>query len=396
MVDRPRVVIDENGIHKPTFEECYTYVRDAFREANGLDIVWEPEDRDTQFLSIIAAAMDDGHSDTVAAYNSFRPQYAQGVALSTLGKIQGITRKIPTYSTVLVRVSGRTGTIIDGGIVTDALGRKWNLPAIVVIPDVGQIDVTATASEKGAWLALVGTVNKIFTPQVGWQGAVSISDATPGAPIERDGEFRQRYGYSASLPAVSSFDALRAAIGNINTVPRSRIYRNDSPGVDARGIPGHSIAVVVDGGYVPEIVAAIALKKGEGVATFGTQSAVTAPTAEGVSQRIYFSITRSIPITFSMSIIPLNGFTEDIKTAIMQSLTDWVNAHEIGDLVALADAYLAARLYGAEDSRTYKIVPGTLKMARDHQLFSEADIQLRFDEGAFSQLFYNSVTVLLT
>lgn len=382
MGNTPIVAIDATGAHKPTFAECLAYFKTSYASIYGQDVIDQPDDRDTQWLSLMAAALDDVNAETIAAYNSFLVAFAQGVGLSSLVKINGIKRKTPSFSMVDVLISGVVGTEIDSGLVKDDLGQVWALPATVIIPPAGQILVTATATVAGALTAAANSVTSIFTPVAGWQSVTNPAAATVGAPVEKDAQLKARQSFSASLPALGTSDGLISAIAATLGVVRYQFYANSDPGPDSYGIPGRSIAVVVDGGDANILASIIKLKKGEGVATFGTTEIALQPNSYGVVQSVRFSRPRSVQITYALRVVPLAGFTADIKLAIQKALADFTNATAIGGFVELADAFTAARLTGAQ-SKTFRIVPGSLLVARDGLAPSEQDISLAFDEAAY-------------
>ncbi len=74
----------------------------------------------------------------IAAYNSFSPGFAQGAGLSSIVKINGIARKVPSNSQCVVTIVGQAGAQITNGIIGDNLnlGTQWALPALVTIPPV--------------------------------------------------------------------------------------------------------------------------------------------------------------------------------------------------------------------------------------------------------------------
>ena len=387
----PVCVIDSSGIHKPLFSTCLAYYQAQYGSIYGIDLVNDAADRDTQFLAARAAALDDVNSATVAAYNAFRPEYAQGVGLSSVVKINGISRLVPSYSTAIGLVVGVVGTTITNGIVKDDQGYQWALPASVVIPSTGQISVTVTCTTLGAIRALRGTINSIFTPSVGWQSFASTSDAAIGAPVEVDALLRQRQAISASLPAIGSIEGLIAAIAATPNVVRYRGYENETPITNSIGIPGNSIAMVIDGGNQTDLAILIGMKKGQGVRTYGTLSVPLPTDPAGINRFISFSTPINVPVTYSLTVQSLSGFTNDIKAQIQSSIATWNNALGIGNGVPLSDAYMPARLFGGTGSTTFRVVPDSLLVARSGAAPSAADVPMAFNEAPYCISNYVSI-----
>lgn len=389
----PICTIDETGIHRPTFDECLSYVEALYRGIYGQDVYIEPDTQDGQFLGLLAQAIHDTNGMAVAVYNSFSPTTAQGVGLSTIVKLVGISRGVPTRSTALVRCEGVVGTVITNGLVADIDGFEWALPTVVVIPPEGFVDVTATCFELGDIRASTGEINEIVNTQPGWQECYSIADASPGAPVETDGQLRQRQAFSASLPALGAAKGLQAALAALTGVRRLRVYQNDMPGADEWGIPGNTIACVLDGGSARDIVDTIYLKKSSGVKTHGTHELLTLPDEYGFTSRVRYSPVVNTPVSCGLTVKAGVGFTTDVRQQIADSVAAWVNGRGIGVSVQLADAYMAARLHGAEDSKTYTIIPGSLMLARDFLEFDEQDILMAYNEAPFAESSYVDIKV---
>jgi len=89
-----------------------------------------PDSQDGQWLAALASAINDSNQAAVMVFQSFSPTYAQGVNLSSLVKINGLTRLVATNSTAVGNVVGVAGTVIANGSVADTAGNIWNLPAL--------------------------------------------------------------------------------------------------------------------------------------------------------------------------------------------------------------------------------------------------------------------------
>lgn len=378
----PTTTVDATGVHVPVFADIVTALQTNYGVIYGSDIDWDNSTQDAQFIGLIATAINNANMTAGAVYNSFSPSTAQGIGLSTNVKLNGITRNVASYSTVGVLIIGEIGTTITNGVVEDNNGNLWSLPSSVTIPSAGQITVTATAQQIGALLAAPNTITTIYSIGVpGWQSVTNSSAASPGAPVETDAALKARQSISASLPALGPTLALQAALETVPNVSAIRIYENSASATDSTwGIPGHSLAVVVSGGDITTIAGLISLKKSQGVNTYGNLAIQLPADAAGIIRTINYSIPTQVPITFSLTIYTLTGFTTDIQAQIQASLANWANAGGIGGYLGIADAYMAARLYGGTNSNTFRIVPDTLLMARDGGVPTAADLPMAYDE----------------
>jgi uncharacterized phage protein gp47/JayE len=330
--------IDETGVHVPEYQEILDDLKARWREIFGQDLYLEADSQEGEMLQIFALACSDAYQFAVAAYQSFSPQTAQGAGLSRMVKINGIRRRPAARSQADVRVVGVAGTVILGGIVEDVAGRKWNLPASVTIPYEGEITVAAVAQELGAVRAQPGEIRKIATPTRGWQSVENPGPATPGAQVESDAELRQRQTYSVALPSSSVFEGILGAVASLSGVARLRGYENDTDQPDANGVPGHCVALVVEGGDPQEIATTIHRKKTPGTGTYGALNASVAD-KYGIVSDIRFFRPAIVPVAVDLEIRAYPGYSAEITDRIKDNLAAYVNGLGIGSPVLLSRLY---------------------------------------------------------
>ncbi|WP_344234495.1 baseplate J/gp47 family protein, partial [Cupriavidus gilardii] len=321
--------IDASGITAPTYAEVLEYLKDQYRAIYGPDVYLEADSQDGQLLGVFAKAISDANSVAIAIYRSFSPATAQDDALSSNVKINGIARKVASFSTADLVIVGQAGTTITNGIAKDSNGIQWALPASVVIPPEGQVTVTATCLTIGAVSAAAGAINQIGTPTLGWQTVTNPAAAAEGAPVEMDAALRQRQTVSTALPSRTVLDGIIGAVSNITGVSRLVAYENDTSVTDSNGIPSHSISLVVDGGDADAIANAIAVKKTPGSGTFGTTSVVTTD-VYGRAITIRFFRPKDAPVTAVVNLKALAGYTNQTGDDIKQAVADYINGVAIG------------------------------------------------------------------
>jgi len=341
--------IDASGITAPTYAEVLEHLQDKYRAIFGPDTYLEEDSQDGQLLAVFAASINDANATTVAVYRSFSPATAQGDALASNVKINGIAKKAASFSTADLLVVGQAGVTINNGIAKDSNNNQWTLPPIVTIPPGGAITVTATCVSLGAVSAAAGTINQIGTPTRGWQTVTNPDAAAVGAPIETDAALRQRQTVSTALPSLTVLDGIIGAVSNIAGVTRRRAYENDTNATDANGIPAHSISLVVEGGDSTAIAQAIAAKKTPGAGTFGA-TAIVVLDVYGRPITIRFYRPSTAAMTAAVSLKALSGYTSAVGDAIKQAVSDYINAVAIGGgesgAVEWADAITAANSVG--------------------------------------------------
>ena len=99
--------IDANGITAPTYADVLEYLKEQFRGIYGADTYLEADSQDGQLLAVFASAINDANAVAIAIYNSFSPSTAQGAALASNVKINGITKHASSYSTADLLLVGQ-------------------------------------------------------------------------------------------------------------------------------------------------------------------------------------------------------------------------------------------------------------------------------------------------
>jgi uncharacterized phage protein gp47/JayE len=380
------VQITDTGVIGPSYADVLQQLRVMYWGIYGSDADLDADSQDGQFLAVLAQAIFDCDQAVIDAYNSFAPDKARGVQLSSLVKLNGLRRAVATNSQVDVAVSGTVGSQIINGVVGDSLGlgTRWDLPTLVIIPVPGVITVTATSEDPGAIVAPHNSITKILTPTAGWQTVTNgVNDTTPGQPVESDAELRVRQTKSVALPSLTIIDGIYAAIDAISGVQRLLIYENDTDITDANGVPSHSITVVVSGGDVTAIVNAISLKKSPGTGTFGTTSRLVFD-SRGVPNTIKFFQLTAVPLKTQITIHPVAGYISTTGDALKQAVVDFINALDIGEDSYTVRLYSPANLGGTGVGATYIVTD--IKQAKLTGGLSGADVPIAFNEGATASL----------
>jgi uncharacterized phage protein gp47/JayE len=371
-------IIDEFGITAPDYQDILEYLQGQYRAIFGADVYLEADSQDGQFLAIVAASINDSNAAAIAIYNAFSPATAQGEGLSSVVKINGISRLVASNSTVTVTLGGTVGTTINNGEVSDGTN-TWTLPPTVTIPSAGEIAVTATAKEAGSIPAQAGTITQIATPVFGWSTVTNAAAATVGAPIETDAALRVRQSNSVALPSQTVLEGMVGAVQSVTGVTRVKAYENDTNSTDSDGLPAHSIALIVEGGDSALIAEAIANKKTPGCYLYGS-TAVSVIDDYGLSQTVRYSSPTLVPISVSIELDALTGYTTAIADEIKSTLVAYVENMDIGQDVIITRLYVPAQLSGAVNSTKYEIT--ALEAAEKPGAPGTTDISIGFDELA--------------
>jgi len=373
------VYIDAAGFHYADYPTVLAYIQDQYRTIYGQDVYLEADSQDGQWIAAQALMIYDMMQMAASVYTSFSPLTAIGDALSRNVQINGISRRVATYSTADLRIIGTHGTQILNGVAEDSAGIKWRLPATVTIPSGGEITVTATAEPIGAITAGANTINKIATPTLGWQSVNNLSAATVGVAVESDGELRIRQAQSTMIPSQTVMDGITGAVQSLAGVTRARGYQNSANTTDANGIPAHNIAIVAEGGTTQSIADVIARKKPPGIPTYGTTSATTYD-QQGVPNIINFYRPTVATISIEVSITAGIGYVASMIDDIKAALVAYIATLKIGDDIYLTKLFVPANLLNQVSVQTFDVTQ--IRIKKNSGSWVTSNITLAFNEVA--------------
>lgn len=385
--------VTAEGISAPDYQTVLDAITGYFQQIYGSDAYLDPDSKDGQMVALVALAIHDANNTAISVYRSFSPSTALADALTSNVKINGITRRAATNSTVDELIEGEAGTLITNGSVKDANGIIWNLPAQVAIGIDGTVIATATCSVAGAVAAPAGSVNKINTPTRGWVSATNPQAATVGVAAETDAELRVRQSQSVALASLTPFDAVDGAIANVEGVTRHKLFENDTEVTDANGLPAHSISAVVEGGDATVIANTIRSVKGQGVSTFG-MTVVVVTDRYGNPYTIRFSRPVDIPVFVSITLRALTGYTSDVGDEMKAAVASYINSLAIGDSVLLSRVYSPANLgvVSGGNARYYDIME--LLIGRSADSVAAANLTVLYDEAVSCGVENIEITVM--
>ena len=341
------IVVGPTGITVPTYADVLGYFTAQYQSIYGSDVVLTPDTQDGQWLGVLSQVLYDYSQSALLVFNAYSPASAQGAGLASVVKINGLSKLVPTASTVQLNLVGQAGQAINNGLVGDNLGlnTSWALPSTVTFPGGGAISVTATCTTLGAVGAAIASLTVILTPTQGWQTVTNPAIASVGAPTETDAALRARQSKSVALAALTPLEAIYANVANVTGVGAVAIYENDTGVTNSNGLNPHSIAVVVTGGVSTAVAAAIAATKSPGTGTNGTTSVVVID-SNGVPDTINFYYVTEVPVFVTVSLTPLSSFVATTKTLIQSVVVALLNGLSIGTDSYLSRLYNAANLSG--------------------------------------------------
>ena len=381
--------ISAAGIDAPDFAKILAVLNERVREIFGDDIYIEPDSQDGQLLGVYSLALSDLNAAAVAAYNAFSPATAQGNGLSSVVKINGLRRKLPSRSQAEVRIGGVVGTVIRNGIVSDGTTR-WTFPE-VTIPPAGVVTVTATAEVDGAIQAAAGTITQISTPVRGWQTATNPLAAIEGRPVESDAELRIRQTRSVAKPSQSLWESMYAALWQLDGVRRVAGYENPTHEYDANGLPPHSVCYVVEGGDAEAIGQTLLLYKNPGCNTVpDSTTSPPFPSPQDVHltikdytndwRKINFYRPKYRRIKVAISLEPGVGWSADVQAQLKAAVVTYINGLAIGADVSYFRLSSPINMCNKAFVDAYNVTD--IQISADAAPPARADIEIGFREAA--------------
>lgn len=378
--------IDETGIHLPLYQDVLDKINDDCRRIFGADIYLEPDSQDYQVNAEVADLWSDVANLAQLVYNNRSIQFAQGVSVDGLLKINGLKRLKATQSFVVVTCTGEPGTVINGGIVSDSVGTiLWELED-TVIPESGSIDVYATCKTPGQIYADAGTLVQIVTQTRGWASVTNKSNAIVGKDIESDAAAKARQAISTARPSKTVLQGLEGGVAEITGVLRYRIYENDTGETDEHGIPEHSVCCVVEGGDTEDIGNEIYLRKTPGCGTFGdVKVTVVSPNPElDNPPPISFFRPTYVDIYAYITVRKRVGFVDTLTEQIKESVATFINSLKIGEGVSISLLQAIAQSVVPDlHNPVFTLSPSTpLVIGKSTESMQESDIEIGFRAAA--------------
>lgn len=250
----------------------------------SIDSQWNirPESIDGSAIAINSEMLANLDDEIGLAYSACDPDTASGQSLVNLAAISGVPKKLGTYSTATVSLTGVTGTVVNAGskVRNKDTGTLWTTQSQIIIPST----VIVKCDERGAKTAGVGDLSIIATPIGGWQGVTNSNAADLGRNDESISELRVRRNNSVSKPGSNQIDNMYGEIASLDGITHLKVDENYENTTDSNGLKPHSEIIIVSGGDSNEIAKAIARKKNPGCglnkdnATFKNQEVIQTTT----------------------------------------------------------------------------------------------------------------------
>lgn len=293
-----------------------------------IDPLWNLDPSTPDGLKIASDSETFANLDEAAqaAYNSKDPDKARDLELNIVSSLSGAVRDDGSPSTIGLSLTGVNGTLIEAGktVASTVDDTQWTTDTDVTIAG-GVAVVNATAVINGATAADIATITNIVDTVGGWQTVTNDAIAVLGENQESNAELRLRRQITVGRPGNNQIDSMLGEIGTVDNVGRFRIYQNVTSVTDGNGLPGHSIAAIVEAGDDQAIAEAMFVKLNPGVEMYQAGTPVSVIVTSSIHATNIQDIKFSRPVVDDMNVVvtvindgTLVGSTEqDIKDAIL-------------------------------------------------------------------------------
>ncbi len=258
-------ILDQNGLQVETAAEITAILDSGLQGIYGADSNLDSNSPDGQEIGIITQIATDIRELATSVYTSFDPDQAVGVILDQRATINHIKRGGGTYTiqpinlTIVgtVTLQGLGDAINDpngtGYTVQDGSGNKFILAATVTLI-AGTYPLNFRAQQIGN---VNVPVNTLTQPVTVINAVVAINNPnaalTVGQDQETDPQFRTRRSQSVAIASNGFLNGIKAKILTLVGVTEGEVYMNVGDTIDANGIPGHCIWLIVAGGSNSDI-----------------------------------------------------------------------------------------------------------------------------------------------
>ncbi|QDH85509.1 baseplate J-like protein [Proteus phage vB_PmiP_RS51pmB] len=312
------LTVTSKGIMTENLTDIIARLELKFKEIYGDDIDLSPDTPDGQVLGVFAQELANCNDVISFCVRMLNPYTATGRWLTDRALYAGLERRGAkhTYSNN-VSIKGDGASLINTGSILVAQDQsRWEIMSITKNSDK---DYSATIrSEQPGVLDLAADEELVPEIVVGITTVVTTEKSVGGTNEESDLELLTRFMKSHSINNFDDRAGVEAQVLSIDDVYQAVVYENFTSQTDHRGVPAHSINVVVDGGADEDIAIAILKKKKGGCGLFGKEEAEVF--IDGATRKAYFDRAKNKEINVAVVVKRITPLTDIDQNAIKNSL----------------------------------------------------------------------------
>lgn len=313
------LTVTSKGIMTENLTDIISRLELKFKEIYGDDIDLSPDTPDGQLLGVFAQELANCNDVISFCVRMLNPYTATGRWLTDRALYAGLERRGAkhTYSNN-VSIKGEGSPLINAGSILVAQDQsRWEIMSITKNSDK---DYSATIrSEQPGVFDLEADEELVPEIVVGITTITTTEKSVGGTDEESDLELLTRFMKSHSINNFDDRAGVEAQVLSIDDVYQAVVYENFTGKTDEKGVPAHSINVVVDGGSDEDIAKAILKKKKGGCGLFGQEEVEVMQ--DGALRKAYFDRAKSKEISVSVVVKRVTPLTDIDQNAIKNSLS---------------------------------------------------------------------------
>lgn len=315
------LTVTDKGITVDSYNTVYERLIASFKKIYGNNINLESDTPDGQMLALFAKEIETIHQGVSFIVQMLDPYQATGQWLEQRALYAGISRITASYSYIdEVIITGFPKTNIPmNSIFIDPNKNKWIITQQVILNDLGSVRVKLRSYELGNFTVHKNDQLSMSMVIIGIEKVIANTDSYGGKDEETDEKLLKRFMLSHSINNYDDKQGIKAALFSITGVTKCEVYENYTNKTDEKGIPAHSLNVVILGGDDTEIATVIAKKKIGGCGLFGSveQSVIL----RNSNRKIYFDRPICKNIFISMTLGRYQTFSDIDIESIKKNLT---------------------------------------------------------------------------
>lgn len=314
--------ITDAGVEIDRLDKILSEFEAGFKAIYGQGIDVSPESADGQLIGLLSQMKADMQELLINIYRQVDPDLATGAWLEQRSAYAGLERKQATHSYLRsVILLGTQGAVIPKGtVVQDGNKAKWLLVSDITLGEHGSARGDFKSEFAGAYPLPANSQLEIITHTSGFESATTTDPAQLGVERETDEQLRQRFYRSRARSASVSTESIAGKLLALPDVKQAVVLENYTNKTDSRGVAGHTINAIVDGGDDEAIANVLYENKALGV---GIQGAVEITLYRNNGHRIIrFDRASKIDLVVNMVLVRNTPDIEIDTDKIKQALTD--------------------------------------------------------------------------
>jgi Uncharacterized homolog of phage Mu protein gp47 len=379
-------MLDAKGFKRPTYAEIFAEMEAEAKSRFGENVNTSERSFLGILLRIFAWFLSKIWQATENTYYSGYVNTAEGAQLDRLGPYVGITRKLETWATGTIQLTGTPGHTEPAGFRVETL-------AGVVFETVEDITLDASGVGTGEIRALepgtvgnvaAGTITVISNPNANITSVTNPTPTSGGQNKETDQEFRERFALSVSGGGAATIDSIRSALLRTPGVRAAVVIENNTMTTDAAGRPPKSFEAYVLGGAPEDIGQTILNTKAAGIEAYGSES-VEVLDISGNPHTIRFSYAVEVPIHIRVTVRTNNQYPADGDVQVESAIIRYIGGEDSdGQLYVglnMGDDVIHSRVIAS----VYKVVgieDALVELSTDGSMWVQANIPIDPQEVA--------------